>query len=205
MDREQLLNDTETATRIALDGRQAQMWTALPAIVQSVDLAAMTVEAQPAIQGVITNPDGTEQNVNLPLLVDCPLCFPSAGGFTLTLPIKAGDEVLIVIASRCIDTWWQNGGVGVPAEARMHDLSDGFALPGPRSQPRALPAISATNAQLRNDAGSVYLEITPSGAINMKATAGVSITGGLVVDGLSFATHVHDVTTAPGVTGVGHA
>lgn len=220
MDRNSLLNDTETAHRYGLDGRQAQIWTAMPGIVESVDLDAMTIEVQLAIQGITTNADGTESHVNLPLLVDVPICFPSAGGFTLTLPIAAGDEVLVMIASRCIDAWWQNGGVGVPMEARMHDLSDGFAVPGPRSQPRVVPAISSVNAQLRSDAGDVYVEITPSGKINLVAPAGVKITGDLEVTGdvaatnvnatvgvmagvIPLTTHKHTgVTPGPGTTGV---
>jgi hypothetical protein len=190
VDRDQLLNDPETATRAALDGRQSTLWTAMPAIVSSVDLTAMTIEAQPTIQGVVTNQAGIDQYVNMPLLLDVPICFPSAGGFSLTLPIAIGDEVLIVIASRCIDSWWQLGGIGIPIEARMHDLSDGFAIPGPRSQPRVIGNISSTNAQLRNDAGTVYLEITPSGEINLVAPSGIMLTtptatftGAVVIDG----------------------
>lgn len=168
MDRNSLLNDTETAHRYGLDGRQAQIWTAMPAIVQSVDLGAMTCELQLAIQGVTTNADGSESQVNLPLLVDVPICFPNAGGFILTFPIEEGDEVLAVIASRCIDAWWQNGGVGVPMEARMHDLSDGFAILGPRSQPRVVSAISATDVELRNEAGDTLLSLTGSGKIGFE-------------------------------------
>ncbi len=159
------------------------MWTALPAIVESVDLDKMTIECQPAIQGVQTLADGSQQNVNLPLLVDGPICFPSAGGFILTLPIAAGDEVLVVIASRCIDAWWQQGGVQPAMEARMHDLSDGFAIPGPRSQPRVVGSISSTNAELRNDAGTVKISITPAGAVNITAPAGINLTGTTTVTG----------------------
>ncbi len=212
MDRNQLLNDQETAIRYALDGRQAQMWTALPAIVTAVDLVKMTVECQPAIQGVQTFPDGSTQDVNLPLLVDCPICFPSAGGFILTLPIAVGDEVLVVIASRCIDAWWQQGGVQPAMEVRMHDLSDGFVIPGPRSQPNVVGSISSVNAELRNDAGTVKLSITPAGAINMTAPAGVKITGNLNVTGeitgksdttpIPLTTHRHTgVTTGGGTSG----
>lgn len=183
MDRNQILNDPETAMRYALANLQSQMWTAMPAIVQSVDLTEMTVECLPAIQGVATDSMGVQTYVNMPVLVDVPICFPSAGGFSLTFPISAGDEVLVIIAARCIDAWWQLGGVQQPIELRMNDLSDGFAIPGPRSQPRVVPGISATNAQLRNDAGTVYLEITPSGGINLVAPAGVSITGDLSVNG----------------------
>ena len=210
MDRNQLLNDPETAMLYALDGRQAMMWTAIPAIVQAVDFAAMTLTAQISIQGIQTLPDGTENNVNLPILDDVPICFPSAGGFSLTLPIAVGDEVLIIFASRCIDAWWQNGGVQPPMETRMHDLSDAFAIPGPRSQPRVVSGISSTNAQLRNDAGTVYLEITPSGSINLVSPSGITMTGNLNVTGsitatgdvlatsvISLETHTH-LSATPG-------
>ena len=186
----------------------------MPGIVQSVDLAKMTCVVTLAIQGVVTD---TVTNVETPVTInplhDVPICFPSAGGFTLTLPMAAGDEVLVVIASRCIDSWWANGGLlNVPMEARMHDLSDGFAIPGPRSQPRVISGISATKAQLRNDAGTVYVEITPAGAVNIVAPAGAGITGNLTVSGTITAaevigggkhlsTHTHPVTTAPGTTG----
>lgn len=154
--------------RLVLDGRQSSMWTAMPAIVQSVDFDAMTCEVQPAIQGTIEDENGNRQSVNLPLLVDVPICFPNAGGFILTFPMASGDEVLVVMASRCIDAWWQSGGIQRPMEARMHDLSDGFAIPGPRSQPRVIDSISSTEVQLRNSAGDTYLSITPGGKIGFK-------------------------------------
>ena len=210
MDRVQLLNDPESGMRTALTGRQSQMWTAIPAIVQSVDLEMMTITAQPAIQGIVENPDGSQSGINLPILVDVPIVFPSAGGFSLTLPIAVNDEVLVVFSCRCIDSWWQSGGFSnVPLEIRMHDLSDGFAIPGPRSLPRVIGAISSTNAQLRNDSGTVFLEITPSGQINATAPAGMTfttpiliVTGDVIASGISLLTHVHSgVASGPSDTG----
>lgn len=142
-----------------LDGRQACIWTAMPGIVQSVSLSTMTCEVQPAIQGRIENENGSIEIKALPLLLDVPIVFPSAGGFNLTFPIAADDEVLVVIASRCIDAWWQLGGVQRPMELRMHDLSDGFAIPGPKSQPNVISGISSSKVQLRNDAGTVYFGV----------------------------------------------
>lgn len=165
MDRAQLYNDSEEAQRLVLDGRQSCIWTALPAIVQSVDFAAMTCEVQPAIQGSVENEDGSITVVNLPLLVDVPIVYPGGGGFILTFPIAEGDEVLVVMASRCIDSWWQLGGVQKPIEARMHDLSDGFAIPGPRSQPRTVDSIKTNGVQLRNEAGTVYFGINANGKL----------------------------------------
>lgn len=192
MDRRELLNDEQEALRMAMDGRLSTVWTATPGIVTKVDLSSMTVEVQPAIQGRVQNPDGSYQFVNLPLLVDVPVVFPRAGGFILTLPIAVGDEVLVVFASRCIDSWWQNGGVGVPMEMRMHDLSDGFAIPGPTSQPKKVSSISSTAAQLRNEAGDIYLEIGAAG-VKIKA-ATTTVEGNLVVTGNVTAVNVTGTT-----------
>lgn len=189
MNREERLDDPEESLRLALENAQAQIWTATPAIVQSVNLEAQTLVVQPSIQGTLTAPDGSTQNVNLPVLVDVPIVWPRAGGFALTFPIAAGDEVLVVFASRCIDSWWQSGGIGAPAEARMHDLSDGFAILAPTSQPKKFANVSSANVQLRDTAGTTYVEITPGGkarvvgatAIDVVAPT-INITGGTTIN-----------------------
>ena len=173
-----------------MESQQAQIWTALPGVVAAVNLAAQTLSVQPTVQGSVASPDGAKQLVNLPLLVDVPIVWPRAGGFALTFPIAAGDEVLVVFASRCIDSWWQSGGIGAPAEARMHDLSDGFAILAPTSQPKKLSGVSSTNVQLRDEAGTTYVEITPDGKARVVAATQidveaptVNITGDLNVTG----------------------
>lgn len=217
--RDQLYNDPETALRLAFDGRLSNLWTAFPGIVTAVNLAEMTCQVQPAIQGVVEDENGAQQFVNLPLLVDVPICFPKAGGFVLTLPIAVDDEVLVVIGARCIDAWWQSGGIQKPMEARMHDLSDGFAIPGPCSKPNVIPNISATGAQLRNEAGTTFIEIAADGKIKMESASTidikaptVNVDGNLVATGevtagivpVNLTTHVHPgVTTGPGNTGTG--
>lgn len=210
MDRRGLLNDPEETQRLILDGRQSTMWSAMPAIVTKVNLTAMTIECQPAIQGTISDENNVTTYVNLPVLADVPIVFPSAGGFTITFPIAVGDEVLVVFASRCIDAWWQSGGIGKPIEARMHDLSDGFAMPGPKSQPKVLPSISSTDLQIRNQAGTSFISLKADGTVQITA-ATVNITGNLVVSGevtggltaIPLSTHIHPGVTAGGAdTGV---
>lgn len=146
----------------AFAASQGALWTALPGIVQSVNFSKGTVEVQPSIQARITAPDASKTWVDMPVCVDCPIVFPSGGGFTLTFPIAAGDEVLIMFASRCIDEWWQSGKVSVQSELRMHDLSDGFVIPGPRSRPKVIGSISTTSVQLRSDDGEAVVEIKPN-------------------------------------------
>ena len=196
IDRREELDDAEETQRLAFEGQQAGMWTAIPAIVTAVDLSAQTVSAQPAVQGENLSKDGVKTLVNLPVLVDVPICWPRGGGYALTFPIAIGDEVLIVFSSRCIDGWWQSGGVQKAAEFRMHDLSDGFAIFAPTSQPKKLSNISA-GVELRNDSGTNYVRIL-GGTMSLKATAAINIdapivnvTGVLNINGINFATHKH--------------
>lgn len=175
MDRRERLDDPEESLRMALEDFQSQIWTALPGVVSGVDLEKQTVSVQPSIQGSVSSEDGSTQSVNLPLLVDVPICWPRAGGFALTFPVKTGDEVLVVFASRCIDSWWQSGGVGAQAEVRMHDLSDGFAILAPTSQPKKIASVSSANVQLRDEAGTTFLEITPDGKARLVAATQIDI------------------------------
>ena len=153
------MNDREEAFRQAFEGQQVQMWTAIPGYIVDVDLDAMTCSVQPTISSTTVLPDGTRKPQNLPILINVPIIFPSAGGFTITFPIAANDEVLVVFSSRCIDSWWLYSGVQQPMEGRMHDLSDGFAFPGPKSVPNTIGGISSTHLQIRNNAGTTYFQL----------------------------------------------
>lgn len=182
MDRRERGNDPVESVRVAFEGMRADIWTALPGIVESYDPALQTVKVQPAIKARVFSPDDSPPlpgavfqsdnwwTVPLPVLVDVPVVFPGAGAYSLTFPILSGDEVLLIFAARSIDNWWYQSRVQPQSMLTMHDLSDAFAIPGPRSRPRAIPNVSATKTQLRSDDGSVMLEIGP-GAITVKAAA----------------------------------
>lgn len=164
-----------------LPAHQSTMWTALPGIIQSFKPAEMTCVVSIPIRAWMQLPGAKQDWISMPPLVDCPVVFPSGGGFTLTFPLVAGDECLVVFSSRCIDSWWDLGGVQNPAEFRMHDLSDGFVLPGPHSKPRVVPSISMANVQLRNDAGTAFVEITPGANINVTSPGTITMTAPNVV------------------------
>lgn len=185
MDQRERTGDPNEGVRAALDGRQTTIWTAMPGIIQSFDAVNMTCVVQPTVQGRNTTPKGVTSLVNMPLCLDCPVVFPGGGGVTLTFPVAAGNECLLIFASRGIDYWWQNGGIQPPAEARMHDLSDGFALVGVRSQPRKLAGVSTSHAQLRSDDGNTYVDLDPTGsAVKIKA-ATITLDGNVTVTGTS--------------------
>jgi phage baseplate assembly protein gpV len=162
MDSRERWDDPEEALRVAMEGMRSFLWTAMPGIIQSFNAAAVTATVQISIKGVVQASDGTAKFTDLPLLVDVPVHFPRGGNCTLTFPVAAGDECLIVFSARCIDGWWQSGGVQAPMEPRMHDLSDGFAFVGFFSQATAIGGISSASTQLRSNDGSTYIDLNPT-------------------------------------------
>ncbi|MCT4713263.1 phage baseplate assembly protein V [Enterobacteriaceae bacterium H11S18] len=166
-----------------------QIRVAMPGIIQSFDPVTVTAEVQPAVRSVQQNNDGTTSTKNYPVLVDVPVIFPRGGGCTLTFPVKEGDECLLIFADRCIDFWWQNGGIQETVDPRQHDLSDAFAIVGPQSQAQKISGISTSAAQLRTDDGAAFIEVaaghditvTTPGKLTASAQGGTEITSPTIV------------------------
>jgi hypothetical protein len=177
MDRLERTNDKEAALRAAFAGWQSGVFTALPAIIESFNAAKQTCTATCTVQAQVTDKAGAKSWVTLPKLVDVPVHFPSGGGYTMTFPVAQGDEALIVFSSRCIDNWWLAGGVRSQADLRMHDLSDGFAFVGIRSQVRLLAGGVKPSAQFRSDDGLTYVELAAGSVVNIKAPGGIDLNG----------------------------
>ncbi len=179
---------------------------ASPGIIQSFDPETQTVSVQLAIREKRYN-DGEETWEEVPLLVDVPIVFPRAGGYLLTLPVQKGDECLVVFGDNCMDAWWQSGGVQNQIDCRRHDLSDGYAIPGPWSQPRIVPNYSTKSAQLRTESGEAYIELSGNsinivgGTVSILGSS-VVIGGSTMIDGKNFIGHKHSgVETGGGNTG----
>lgn len=188
MDQKERSADTTAALKTALSGWQRGIWTALPGIVIDFDPTDCTATVQPAINAVILQQDpstGAQStaSVTLPVLPKVPVVFQGGGGYSLTFPIVKGDEVLVVFASRCIDAWWQSGGVQNPIEQRAHDLTDGIAIAGLRSVPRVPGSISTSSVQLRADDGSSYVEMASGGNVNILAPGGLHVLGPITSSG----------------------
>lgn len=179
----QLGGEQQAAQAIA-DSVSSQIRVAMPGIIQSFDPEAVTCTVQVALRGV-----AGDESVELKPLVDVPVIFPRGGGCTLTFPVKAGDECLLIFADRCIDFWWQSGGVQETVDPRQHDFSDAFAIVGPQSQAHKISGISMSAAQLRTDDGAAFVEVaaghdvtvkTP-GKLTANAQGGTEITSPTIV------------------------
>ena len=140
---------------------QSNIYTALPAKVLSFN--GHTVSCQVMINRVNAN----GQEITIPPLVDVPAQFPHAGGFCITVPIKAGDEGLVVFSSRCIDGWYASGSQSKPLDNRINDLSDGFFIVGCNSVPNKIPDFYNDGASMQTDDGSTHIRLT-NGKIYIK-------------------------------------
>ena len=111
------------------------------------------------------------RSLPLPLLTKIPLAFYTGGGWSLTLPIQQGDEVLVVFTDNDPSVWWQNGGAGnnPTTTEQKHGLSNAVALLGFRSTQRGLANYSADSAQLRSDDGQTVIDLK-SGQITITGT-----------------------------------
>lgn len=176
MEREERVEDVVVVLERVMTSALRAAWSTLPGIVQAVDFTKLTCTVQPAIREVQLGEEGERVNVDLPLLVDVPLVYPQGGDWILTFPVKNGDECLVLFADRCIDAWWQSGGVQGQIEFRQHDLTDGFALVGVRSQPRVLdPVVDAECVQLRSEDGKNMISMSPDGVVSAQATREIKL------------------------------
>lgn len=208
-----LLGDQELALDEEFWAKACELRCAVPAVVVSFDAVKQTVVVQPAIKDILLL-NLVPTPTNLPPLSNVPVLCYRGGGFTITLPLKAGDEGVVIFSDMAIDAWWQSGAAGTPpqpqpqVERRRHDLSDGMFYPGGWSQPRVLANYSTTALQVRSDDGQVSVTVeagevvaTPDGgttnvtlsagsativATSIKLQGDVEVTGSFTADGTVF-------------------
>jgi hypothetical protein len=164
-----------------------------------------TIDVKPVINAKDSN--GIERE--LPVFPEVPVVHMQGGSSYMAFPISIGDYCLLVFSERCIDRWWSGSDNVLPAEFRMHDYSDGFAIVGIRNESNGIeiPSIITTQGDSVQDGdytlngdqvvnGNITINgnLTVNGNIN--STGGMSAGGEItcsdaVIGGIRFSTHVH--------------
>lgn len=127
-----------------------QMHNAIPCIVQKYNSTQNTVDCKPAIRERIAGPDGQVSYVELPMLINVPVVFPSTSNAHITFPLEKNDECLVIFSDLSIDNFWLKGSIQNPIENRRHDLSDGIAIPCNLSLPKKVPSGEYLEVQYGN-------------------------------------------------------
>jgi hypothetical protein len=179
----EILGSEEEMYRSMGDNWKNVLRVACPGIIQSFNEKEQTVTVQPAIREEIRKDDLSKEWANLPLLLDVPIVIPRAGGYSLTLPVKKGDECLVIFLDSCMDAWFSYGNIQNQIEKRRHDLSDAVAILGMWSQPNAIQNYSTDSCQLRNTAGTSYIDLKDN-EINLHS-------GRIVLNDIVWDIHTH--------------
>ena len=194
--------------------------TCMPGIIDSFDASTQTATVLPAIQRLPKKAEDTPANI--PPVVQVPVIFPSAGGYSITFPVAHGDEVLLIFSERALDSWQQAGGIRPPASLRHHDYTDAVAIIGLHSNPKALSSYATDGLEIRNDAGTtkikltstaVAVDISPSGGATFNADGSVVFRNGATITALggfvngpgagpvTLQSHLHNLGGNPPIAG----
>lgn len=135
----------------------------LPAKVLSYDSATQTATVQPTVRTFFYNEDGVATAEKLPAIPKAPVAYFQTGDFAMHAPLKAGDNVTLVVADRSIDAFMAtNNADTVARDARRFDWTDAIVLPQPPS-PDAIEALDAENFFVGLKDGSAGVTYTPAG------------------------------------------
>ena len=142
-----------------------------------MDATHQTVTVQIAMQERVRF-NGQQQWWDVPPIINVPILIPRGGGFSVTLPLKQGDQGMLIFCDTCFDSWWVNGQTAAPPaqnqpplpgpnpsgsqrqlEVRRHHIHDCGFLPGMWSQNNLLTDYSTTSAQFRSDDTSSIIDV----------------------------------------------
>jgi len=154
--------------RAAIDSRLRDVHVALPGRIESYDASEQKADVKPMVGELLPTRAGREIEESLPVIPNVPLVFPRGGGFYLTLPMRPGDFVLLVVNERSIDTWISgDGDEKSPDDFRTHNLSDAVALAGLYPLRAALDEVSVGDNLVIGREGGSSIHLRPDDEIHL--------------------------------------
>lgn len=164
-----MVTDLSQVIKSHIDNLETQLFTSLPAIIQSFDPETQTATVRPV--GLEAYTDGISQP--FPDNFKVPVIFPSAGGGSLTFPVKKGDEVLVTFSARNYDNWWDTSDPQVLASSqRFHDYNDAVIHLGLKSKSNSVKA-NTEDVELKFNDNVIRLK--SDGTVQVESTSTVSI------------------------------
>ncbi len=180
------MSDLISTIENVFESIMSNVHTALPGTIVSYDPATNRAVIRPTLPKRLA--DGRE--LPAPDVISVPMVWPTSGGATITMPVAAGDGVLLHFSSRSLDGWLA-GETSSPDDPRMFDLSDAIATPGLSA---SRPAVHAENLVI--SFGGASISITPGGeiilhAVKITTDSPIESTSTIKAQGVGLTTHRH--------------
>ena len=204
LNREVNYDSPSTAITQVLRDWSKDLHTAIPGIVDTYDASSRRARIRPALRmvmsGEVIGEDGAE--LERALAVNVPVLFPAGGGYTMLLPLRAGDRGMMIFSERGLTEFKRTGELSTPDIARFFDQSDAVFIPADFGHPAATPAsTSGLCLQTHNGESAIILE---SDTITLKTSGTVVIESAGLTHNVTDVgdSHTHSgVTTGGGNTG----
>lgn len=154
--------------------------TCMPGIIVSYDASTNKAIVQPAL-----NKNFVAGEMEMPILENVPIIFPSSGNFNMSFPVNSGDYVLLLFSERSIDLWLNTGGQVTPNDRRKFDLSDAIAIPGLKPFNSDFSYNNGNDFSINFNGSSILIKPDGSVVINTSSTIAIGNTTTEVLDILS--------------------
>ena len=120
--------------------------------IEKFDASKGLADVKP-LQHEVRTEEAGDVTYSLAVVPGVPVMSFGGGDYHLTMPVKQGDECLLLCVDRSIDLWHARGGEGDPVDLRRHNLSDAIAIVGLRSTPRKLDEWPTDRIELGKQGG----------------------------------------------------
>ncbi len=178
-----IAGDSERINYVYSQDIMSQMKCAMPAIIETINFTNQTLTAKPVTKMKTTNTSGVVSDFEMPVLIDVPFQCYKGGNYYITVPIKEGDECLIIFTDFDFSAWWQNGGFQYAEHSLQHAYSNAIAIIGLNSEINSIPQYSSTAIEIRNFDGTQKFSMT-DGNITLKSDT-ITLDGNVTTTGTS--------------------
>lgn len=153
----------------------ADIHTALPAEIVSIDINTGLAKVQPAIKKILDNGD----TIDYPQISGVPIVFPQGANqmASISLPVKPGDSCLLVIAEQSLENWLYGRETDT---SLLFDITNAICIPGLSQRPPDSFKDACEQNSIIIDAGESRVVVSKTG---VSVVGNLSVTGNLSVSG----------------------
>lgn len=161
----------------------------LPGRIVTYDKLSQTATIQISAETAYSNSNTISELATREPLENVPVQTPSGGGWSMTMPIKAGNTCILFFSQVGYDHWLYEdkdsagklAGLPMPWLKRQFSEDDGFAIVGMNTIPRAIKDYSMDGSQWRNEDATQNIHLREDLSIEINSTLKVTVNAPSVI------------------------